>query len=284
MPATTIPTELNRIVVDIYASHGQGNPIPRGTGFFVLVKDPSKPGNAFGYLVTAKHLLQDDRGQYYKDVFVKLNKIKGGTDLVKVQLSLGDKSLVFALPDPAVDLVVMPGLPDTTIYDFRAIPEEMIQSPKAFADLDVGEGSDIVFMSPLQNFGGAETIPVARFGHIALIPSRPLAWRANATQAAKPGRFFLIEGQASSDDAGAPVFLQPNPDDAIETFITQAPLFKLIGIVIGNYSDPAAPAAATPTRQNANIEAVVPSTFLYQIIFSDELRKMRSGIVEQAKK
>jgi hypothetical protein len=295
--ATTIPADLNKVITTIFVPDAHDTPVPNGDGFFVVVKDVKRPDNAYGYLITAKHVLETAPGQFYDHIFVKLNKIKGGTQLLRVDLQDDGKSQVFTRPEPGVDIAVVPALPDASVYDFRAIPEEMIQSPKAFDDLEIGEGSDIFFVSPLQGYGAAqETVPVARFGHITLVPSRPLAWRPNPTQPATPARFFLVEGQSSGGDAGAPVFLTPNPDDAIESFITQTPLFKLVGVVMGSYNDMATttagsaglpPTAAMIARaaQSANVEAVAPSLFLYQIIFSDELKKLRGGdSVEQANK
>jgi hypothetical protein len=283
----TVPVELNKILVDIFVPGDQGKPVLSGTGFFVVVKDITKPDNAFGYLVTAKHILQDSRGQFYSQVFIKLNKIKGGTDLLRLDLNQNGRSWVFALPNPNIDIAVVPALPNTAEYDFRAIPEEMIQSAKSFADLEIGDGSDIFFVSALQAYGTDEAIiPIARFGHIAWMQNRLLAWRPNSARPVQPTSIFLIEGQSSGGDQGAPVFLMPNPDDAIESFITESPTFKLIGVILGDYRDPAgtSTSAMPGSRQSLSIAAVAPSFYLYQIIFSDELKKMRSGAVEQAKR
>jgi hypothetical protein len=285
----TIPVELTKIVVDVYVANGQGKPIENGTGFFAVVKDVAKPDNAFGYLVTAKHVLQDDKDKYYAKVYVKLNKIKGGTELVQLQLSQNGKSWIFTLPDPAVDIAVIPALPSTAVYDFRAIPEEMIQSPKIFSTLQIGDGSEVFFVGAAQGYGGSDqaSIPIARFGHISSYPTRTTVWRPDPGAPLRSSKMFLIEGQSFGDDAGAPVFLLPNPDDEIESFITETPLIKLAGVMVGNYNDTSSDKSATafPTaQQNTNIEAVTPSAFLYQIIYSDDLKKMRAGPVEQAKK
>lgn len=287
--AATIPVDLNKIITSILVPDANGNPVRSGAGFFVVVKDPSKPDNAFGYLVTAKHLLRDPNGRRYDHIFVRLNKIKGGSDIVRIDLQADGKSSLFTLPDPAVDIAVIPALPNTAVYDFRAVPEDMIEPPKEYSRMEMGSGSDVFFVGPLQSYDATVLIPVARFGHIALIPGRPLAWRPDRATPLQPTRLLLIEGQSFAGNAGSPVFLMPNPDDAIENFITQSPAYKLLGVTVGDYNAAgvASPAEANPGPAgafNTNIEAVAPGFLLYQIIYSNDLKKMRGGAVEQAKK
>jgi hypothetical protein len=45
------------------------NPIPYGTGFFVAVKNDIGNGNYF-YLVTAKHVLKDEKGNDFARVYL----------------------------------------------------------------------------------------------------------------------------------------------------------------------------------------------------------------------
>jgi hypothetical protein len=52
-----IPPEIKNVVAFVFAKNEKGSIVPYGTGFFVGLKDDTKPDAAFEYFVTAKHVL-----------------------------------------------------------------------------------------------------------------------------------------------------------------------------------------------------------------------------------
>src|SRR5438874_913896 len=69
--AATIPPEIKKTVTFIFPADAQGNimrdaktgvPLPYGTGFFVTVSNTPPRAGAYGYLVTAKHVLKAPNG------------------------------------------------------------------------------------------------------------------------------------------------------------------------------------------------------------------------------
>ncbi len=82
--AAPAPPGVAKTVTFIFLADEQGNPriyadtralMVNGTGFFVLVENKNDPG-LYGYLVTAKHVLQDERGQYFRRVVIRINDKK----------------------------------------------------------------------------------------------------------------------------------------------------------------------------------------------------------------
>jgi hypothetical protein len=67
------PAEITKVVTFIFLADENGQPlinsetnapVANGTGFFVLVENENGPGS-YGYLVTARHVLQDSKGRNF---------------------------------------------------------------------------------------------------------------------------------------------------------------------------------------------------------------------------
>jgi len=89
-----------------------------GTGFFVGVNLENDPTRGQAYLVSAKHVLQDSKGNFLKDVLIRLNLKGGGSQLLRIPL---DRRRIFIHDDPNVDLVVYHMNPDMNLYDYSLI-------------------------------------------------------------------------------------------------------------------------------------------------------------------
>jgi hypothetical protein len=69
--AAPAPTDIAKVVTFIFLADENGEPkvnpqthsvLPNGTGFFVFLRNENGPGG-YGYLVTAKHVLLDEKGR-----------------------------------------------------------------------------------------------------------------------------------------------------------------------------------------------------------------------------
>jgi len=68
----------------------------------------------YGYLVTAKHVLQSSDGNFVKRVFLRVNDKKGGSEFGPIDLVLsGPTQNVFLHDDQTVDIAVIPALPSS---------------------------------------------------------------------------------------------------------------------------------------------------------------------------
>ena len=246
---------------------------PNGTGFFVGLKNPSKP-SMFGLcLVAPKHILyQPGTTQFLDTIYIRLNKKGGGAALAAIPLRVqGNNKTVFMHSDPSVDLAVIPVLPDQKKYDFKFIPEQYILSKETSVNLNIYEGFELFFPSLFfPAFGSAENYPFIRFGRFALITDEKIAWQG------KPTDLYLIETGSYGGNSGAPVFfyMENNRGPGGQ------PDLKLAGIIQGTFCD--APREIRIIEKNASlpfsnmgIAAVIPSYKLYEVLFSEELKKQR---------
>src|SRR5713101_5559716 len=85
--AMPVPAEVKAVVVFVFMAGPGDVPVPQGTGFLVSINDTATPGRVFGYLVTAKHVLQtDDQKTFRPEIFLRLNVIGGGSEFAKIPL------------------------------------------------------------------------------------------------------------------------------------------------------------------------------------------------------
>ena len=131
-----------------------GKPIevemPLGTGFFVGYPDPrGGPTYAFCYLVTAKHVLKDFDGKFFKKVKLRLNLLSlstyKGFDL-ETEVTVSDENgnlLWHHTKDDADDLAIVPLLPDVKKYDFKSLPISMFVNDANLKSNAVEEGQPL---------------------------------------------------------------------------------------------------------------------------------------------
>jgi hypothetical protein len=159
-----IPHEITKVVTFIFLSPDRGKSFPPiGRGSFVGVKSGTDRFRV--YLVTAKHVLKDSTGQYHQSVWIRLNK-KGGSGMIALPLTGKDAAPVYKHPtDHSVDLAVIPCLPSQDLFDFQFIPDEMLTTKDAFAELNISEGSDVFFCGLFAQFvAQTQNYPISRFG------------------------------------------------------------------------------------------------------------------------
>jgi hypothetical protein len=82
--ALIIPDNIKDVVTFIFIFGNDGKIISFGTGFFVGVKEPTKPEKFFGYIVTAKHVIQKGKdGAFVEDLTIRVNKKNGGVEHIR---------------------------------------------------------------------------------------------------------------------------------------------------------------------------------------------------------
>src|ERR1035437_2519697 len=174
-----IPREVKDCVVFVYVRDAKGKVVPNGTGFLVAVPDVTNKDRAFGYLVTASHVLRPKAGAApYSEVFARLHRHEGGTALVRILLTpSGDTPSVFFHEDPRVDLAAIPFLPDQSKYSFKVIPTALLPTAADMNDIQVSEGADVFFAGLFVPYvSDTANVPIIRFGRIALAPNEAIPW------------------------------------------------------------------------------------------------------------
>jgi hypothetical protein len=275
--AQPIPAEVKSTVAFIYVVDNKGQPVPNGTGFFVGVKDTSRPDTYSVYLVTAKHVLQlEDRKTFFKTIYVRLNRNVGDAEFLRLDLNLAGKSKnVFVHTDTTADIAVIPVLPDQTKYDFKILTDEYLTSKEDFANLKITEGSEIFFTGLfIPHTGKHRNYPVVRFGRVALITQEKINWEDQMTE------LYLVESASYGGNSGSPVFFYLGANREPGAIVLGAPVLKLAGIMKGFFGE-SRPIQLIETSHipvavsNVGIAAVVPAFQLNDILFGPELVRQR---------
>jgi hypothetical protein len=282
-----IPAEVKNLVTFIFQADAAGDvvkdssgkPVAMGTGFFVAVPGPA--GSAFGYLVTAKHVLNESDGSYRKKIDIRLNTRGGDAEFIPVDLDKNGKSPIFEHPDSSVDIVVVPCVPDLAKYDYKALPDGAITTQDSFKTLNIAEGSDIFFTGLYTGYYGQHhNSPIIRFGRVAMLPEDKIHFEAN-----KPAeRLYMLETQSYPGNSGSPVFFFLGADRTPGSLVLGPPVICLAGVMKGFFGNISpivflknTDASPIPVaNQNSGIAAVTPSYFLHDILFSEPLKRFRA--------
>lgn len=296
--------DIKKVVTFIFPPDAQGdlrlnpkthNPTPYGTGFFVGVKNDTGSGSEkaiYAYLVTAKHITKDEHGNDFRRIYLRLNSRENDTKLVPVDLYFQNgQRAVYIHQDASVDIAVIPIAPSMVLFDFKVIPDDMLSTKATFDEFNIGEGSDVFFEGLFATYYGEhQNVPIFRFGRMAMFPDESVPWIDYEGQPQQHARVYLIEIQSYGGNSGSPVFFSlgasehRTPQDGQPRLLLAAPpLLKLAGIMRGRFNDVQPiqilenPTAGIPvTTPNIGIAAVTPSYFLHDILFSDELKKLRA--------
>lgn len=284
------PPIIAKAITSIFLADDKGNPrilndapFANRIGFFVIVTSENGPGE-YGYLVTAKHALKDENGDYFKRVFIRMNDKKQGAEFIALDLvPSGAQKNIYVHDDPTVDIAVIPTLPSDDTFDFLALPTAMIKSKAEYKKSTVTAGSDLFFVNLFApNYGNKANTPIFRFGRIAMIADDRLRWQ-EGSKAAEMVELYLVETMSFGGNSGSPVFFSQGLDRQPGSISSGVEEITLAGVMRGNFNEPhigsvvQTPNAVVPSiAQNVGIAAVTPAYLLRDILYSDELKKFRT--------
>ena len=196
-------SEIKRCVTFIYIKNEKGEFIPNGTGFLVSTDVETKPDAYVIYLVTAKHILQDDRGKFFETIATRLNRKYG---LSKIEETSIDKIEIFTHSDKDVDIALCTLNPDPRVYEFKSISRQMIYSKETIEKLEIAEGDDVFFSGLFEShIGQRKNQPSVRFGRVALMSDEKIEWKEKG-RSSKQLDLYLLECQSFGGNSGSPVF------------------------------------------------------------------------------
>lgn len=279
----TIYDEIKKSITFIYIKDVNNIWVPNGTGFFVGIKNELDPLKYNVYLVTAKHVLKDEKENYYRSIKIKLNRNIGESSSIEIELSKVD---IFTHSDNDVDIALFSCLPDQKIYDFKFIPGDMITNKETIEKHDISEGDDVFFSGLFtSHIGQKRNQPIVRFGKVALISDEKIEWKEKD----KPPKYldlYLLECQSFGGNSGSPVFFQLNPLRRPGQLSLGSPNVYLAGVMTGSFlNGNEIKIIETKTcafsLENLGIAAVTPSYKLHEIMFSEQLIETRKKITSQ---
>jgi hypothetical protein len=208
---------------------------PLGTVFFVSYPD-SRLGSdrAFGYLVTAKHVLKDYDGSFLKEIRIRLNlSAPVGQQLCEflTGIPVADaqgRLIWFHDSDDAVDVAALPFFPDEKKYDFKQIPVSMFADESSLHTREVAEGDSLYFIGLMtQYYGEFKNYPVVRRGTLALMTDERIETPTGRQKS------FIAELASWPGNSGSPVFL--NLGGLRGNAMSVGSDLKFLGILSGSF-------------------------------------------------
>ena len=151
----------------------------------------------------------------------------------------------------------------------------MVTSRKMYEELKIREGSDVFFTGLFLPYIGAErNYPVVRFGRVALVTDEKIPWNGELME------LYLIEAGSYGGNSGSPVFFYLGSDRDPGVVYVSQPVLKLAGVMQGTFLDAhkiemVETQKTIISRSSMGIAAVVPGYKLQEILFSEELKKIR---------
>lgn len=251
--------------------------VANGTGFFVSIPTGYDKNKAYKYFVTAKHVLRDQEGNFYSEIGIRLNKFPNNSEIVWLQKEFLS---IYTHTDKDVDIALFPCVPDEKIYDFLTIDHTLLSNSEIILQNKIEEGTDVLFTGLFtSHMGQKRNQPIVRFGKTALLSDEKIEWSDDG-KSSQLLELYLMECLSFGGNSGAPVFFKPDRLREIETMKIKGETYFLAGIMKG-YFNTNAPIAVTQTdyklsaAQNIGIAGVVPAYQLKEILFCDELKKLR---------
>jgi len=169
---------------------------------------------------------------------------------------------------------------DPNIFDCKWIPVDMITTKEIFKESRIREGDDVFFIGLFPYYGNQRNYPITRFGRVALITDEKIPWKDKKEEVPKMLDLYLVESQSFGGNSGSPVFFYLNATREPGSIVIGAPTLLLAGVMKGCYLDAKEIQVAETSKipislENVGIAAVVPAYRLYELLFSDELKKIR---------
>lgn len=261
--------------------------LPKGTAFFVRVNlDPDAPlddnlGPFVVYAVTARHCITDcDERQ---PIYIAVNNKQGGKKPIRTYKRnwKWHKGTDVAICEVGHEFELIAA---SWIHFSLLVPKE---GPP---DRHILLGEDVMTIGLYFRFPGKHTIqPVARFGHISLLPNEneKIAIQLDKnSQVTTPVDAYLVEVTSWEGQSGSPVFVSFGNIYEWVTIAGQGVEQKVmivrppplcIGLLHGSWIDELPPQHGSNVvhRMNMGLTPVIPSHRIIEKLMEDELVKER---------
>jgi len=258
--------------------------VPIATVFIVAVPEGD---SEFLYAVTARHCLEDGRG----NLFLRVNKKGSGFHDIKADRD--DWT-----PHQDADVTATPFAPDSSQYpdlEYRTIPLWcFVGSGPNYAytgpplskphSLQPTIGHDVYFLGLFtQHWGVERNLPIARFGHISRMPDKLKLPRDRGTSSFETVA-YLIESHSWGGHSGSPVFFMypmtaqktVPTDGGNTTMVIIGNCVGLLGLVSAHYTIPIEAEVTgdvlgkIETKLNSGIMVVTPADAVRQLLLECE--------------
>lgn len=275
-----VPDEIRKCTAFIGYQNEDGTFSIRGTAFFVSVA-VSNGEIAFGYIVTAKHVIAKIREKNLNKVWLRINTHEGYQWVVTNEADwLGHPT------EPEVDVAVINFYLSQNAYDYLTLTPEHALTKEIMRDAKIGIG-DEVFLAGLftEHNGRQKNLPILRTGVISMMPEEPIqtiimGWRVEIDA-------YLIEARSIGGLSGSPVWVhlgQTRPNTIPGTLrFDDLKMFYWLGLMHGHWDTRPVPddteidEAKIPVEERVNmgIAIVIPVEKILEVINQDVFKKQR---------
>jgi hypothetical protein len=271
--------------INLWQGKHAGKFVSLGTGFFVGVK---QDGIDFLYLVTAKHVLDEVERMGIKHLQIRLNKHNGEFDFIQLV-----PNEYWVTVDEA-DLAVLGLQVDPAVFNFAALPLDMLATDGKLSDHAIGLGDDLFTVGLfVLRTGTRRNIPIIRTGVIAAMPesTEPL------TKDGQPYHAYLAEMRSIGGLSGSPVFVFIDQRRIVDSNIPHGHnwMYFCVGLIRGHWdlkrdiddavvSPDVRPGYSKGENLNTGIALVTPSQYVVALLTSWEFIEHRSELVKMLKK
>jgi len=274
-----IISNIKKCIAFIYSPYDTGRKYPIGTGFWILVKKEDSEG-AVGYFVTAKHVILDENDQFLPQVVMRLTHRNGSLTYQTLRI---DPKKLLTHSDKDVDIAVYPSIPDSNVVEFKGIPANMINTKQKVQEVGIREGDDVFFAGLFTSYYGVKkNHPIFRFGKVALMTDEKIEWKEKDKKPIHV-HLYLVECQSFGGNSGSPVFFNLSPTREPGIIAVGGPKISLAGIVKGSFlstrevvKDAKAKEERLISQENVGISAITPAFQLNEILFRDDVVKLRN--------
>lgn len=254
-------SDIKKCISFIYAVDDTRHAHLMGTGFYVLVTLENDPLHQTCYFVTARHVIQDENGEFIQNLLLRQNGLDGS---IVYNILTINPDLVFVHDDPDVDIAVISTTPDTNSIDFLGIPSRLIPSEESIQQIGIREGDDVFFAGLFENFQGAQkNHPIFRFGKMALITDEKIEWK-KMDESIIHVNLYLFDCDVNLGNSGGPAFFNLDPRREPGESDSNSLRFSLAGIVKGGFGE------------LLTISAITPSYQLHEILFRRDVILVRN--------
>jgi len=256
---------------------------PYGTGFFVSVPVEKRPDRAAGYFVTAKHVLQDENGNFLQEIVLRLNQRDGNATYASYQLIPKN---IFLHKENEVDLAVISIAPEQTTIDYKFIQHDLIATPEYIQQQKIEEGDDVFFTGLFTSYlGKKKNYPIIRFGRVALMTDEKIDWKEKDKPAIST-ELYLVECQSFGGNSGSPIFFNLSPMRKPGVMSLGGARITLAGVIKGSFLSASEIGVVGKTEElysseNVGISAVTPAYKLKEILFSNDVIERRNKPYEK---
>lgn len=268
--AEPIPENVNKSIAYL-VKPGLDNNKPIGTGFFIGYKYSGQSDKIYVFLVTAKHVLFDNKGKPHSRLLLRMNE--KSTSQAKDFNIVNSNAWFFHKDAMSVDIAVQPLLPKDS--DFLIISSKDFITKDLIINKKIGIGDEVFYSGLLSYHSGREKIaPIVRFGRLALVTDEKTI----------DGKYYhFIDAGNTPGHSGSPVFLWATPTRTSSGIVVGPRIFGLYGIVsaVLEYNKQLQVTVPKPTGQklipidsrSGGITAIIPVKYLVEILESPPLLK-----------